>query len=303
MIRSITITNHLDESITMELRFPEKSGFLLRDIPSGLGPSKANISTSELAAYDGSMYNSARVEQRNIVFNLEFSENPSIELNRLKSYQYFPIKKRVKISVETDNRVCETYGYVESNEPNIFSAREGTTISIICPDPWFYTTNKDITLFSGAESLFEFPFSNESLDTKLIIFGNIQIIAEQSIIYTGDASIGMIIYIHAIGPAPNLVIVDLRTQETMSINSAKLAALTGSDIMDGDDIIISTIKGDKYIILIRNGVIINIFNALNKNSSWFQLEKGDNRIAYTSDNNTNLNLQFRIESQIAYEGV
>ena len=37
----------------------------------------------------------------------------------------FRQKESVEIIIETDNRYVRTSGYVESNEPNIFSSQEG----------------------------------------------------------------------------------------------------------------------------------------------------------------------------------
>jgi phage-related protein len=145
MIKSITVTNYLGDSIKLELGRPEQSGFLIKSI-SGLGPSKANINTTEVSTNDGSLFNSARLNQRNIVFDFIFVESinrESIEDIRQKSYKYFPIKKNVDLLIETDNRIVKTTGYVESNEPNIFSSQEGAQISIICPDPYFYSTEKN----------------------------------------------------------------------------------------------------------------------------------------------------------------
>lgn len=132
MIRAVTVTNYLGESKRFELAFPEKSGFAVQSI-SGLGPSKADINTTEISTNDGSLYNSARVNSRNIVMSLKLMFNPQIEDTRQDSYKYFPIKKRVTLLIETDNRICETYGYVESNEPGLFSSGETTQISIVCP--------------------------------------------------------------------------------------------------------------------------------------------------------------------------
>ena len=110
------------------------------------------------------------------------------------SYKYFPIKKKVTLLIETDNRICETYGYVESNEPDIFSSDETTQISIVCPDPYFYSAGPDgtnTTIFYGVEPLFEFAFSNESLTESLIEFGEIKNETEQTVYYSGDAEIGV----------------------------------------------------------------------------------------------------------------
>ena len=112
MIRAVTVTNYLGESKRFELAFPDESGFAVQSI-SGLGPSKADINTTEISTNDGSLYNSARVNSRNIVMSLKLMFNPQIEDTRHDSYKYFPIKKKVTLLIETDNRICETYGYVE----------------------------------------------------------------------------------------------------------------------------------------------------------------------------------------------
>jgi hypothetical protein len=304
MIKSITVTNHLNESITMTMINPENSsGFFIRNIAGdGLGPPKATIDMTEVAAIDGAIHNSARVTSRNIVLHLGFFETPSIEDTRLASYKYFPIKKRVKIRIETDRRVGETYGYIESNEPDIFSKGEGAVISIKCADSYFYSSETTVTLFSYVESLFEFPFSNESLSQNLIMFGNIEIHTAKSVYYTGDAAIGITMFIHAIGTATNIDVINVRTMEKMSIDSARIVALTGEDIHEGDEIIISTVKGNHSVTLLRNGLQYNVRNCLGKYPDWFQLEKGDNLFAYTAESGIE-NLQFKIESQIAYEGL
>jgi len=304
MIKSITVTNYLGDSIKLELGRPEKSGFLIVSV-SGLGPSKANINTTEVSTIDGSLFNSARLNQRNFVFEFIFVETingESIEDVRQKSYKYFPLKKKLDLLIETDNRIAKTTGYVESNEPNIFSSREGTQISIICPDPNFYSADNNTTVFYGIEPVFEFPFSNESLTDPLITFGNIQLKTENVITYKGDTEIGVTIHIHAIGEVENITIYNTGTRENMRIDTVKLEALTGSGIVAGDDIIIKTQKGDKSVTLIREGQYINILNCLGRETDWFTLAKGDNIFAFTAESGTT-NLRFWIENKVIYEGV
>lgn len=304
MIKSVTIINYLGEAIKLELRAPEKSGFLVQRI-EGLGPSKASINSTEAASMDGAIYNSARVSSRNIVLYLQFLDIPSVEYVRQLSYKYFPIKKQVCLIIETDNRICQTYGYVESNEPNIFSNQETTQISIICPDPYLYSygvLGTQVTVFSGIDALFEFPFSNESLTENLLEFSSISTMTENTVYYAGDAEIGVLINIHALGEATNITIYNLDTREVLKIDTQKLLTLTGSGLVNGDEIIISTVKGEKYVLLLRLGEYTNILNCLDKTSNWFQLTKGDNLFAYTADTGVT-NLQFRIENRIIYEGV
>lgn len=307
MIYSIVVTNYLGDRIKLELGKPDVSGFLIKFI-TGLGPAKANVNTTEVSTNDGSLFNSARLSQRNIVLDMVFINTvygESIEDLRQKSYKYFPLKKSVELTIETDNRYVKTTGYVESNEPNIFSSQEGTQISIICPDPYFYSAGEDgnnVTNFYSIDPMFEFPFSNESLDEPLLVFGEIQIKTEGVITYHGDSEIGVMIYIHAIGPATNINIYNTETREVMRINTEKISSLTGKGIVASDDIVINTAKGEKSITLIREGVSYNILNCLDKNTDWFMLAKGDNIFAFTADSGVT-NLQFRVENKVIYEGV
>lgn len=304
MIKSVTITNHLDESIKLDLFNPEESGFIIKNI-EGLGPVKANINFKELATNDGSIDNSARLSSRNIVMSLQFMESPTIEETRLKSYKYFPIKRNIKFLIETDNRICETIGRVETNVPTIFSNTEGCQISILCPNPYFYSAGENgtnQTIFYGTDPLFEFPFSNESLTEDLIEFGSIENRTEGTIYYDGDTEIGITIQIHAVGEAEGLVIYNTKTREIMRINDDKLKSLLGSGIQAGDEITITTSRGEKGIYMLRSGVTTNILNSLEKPIKWFQLSKGDNTFAYTASAGLT-NLQFRIENKVIYEGV
>ena len=307
MIYSFTITNYLGDTIKLTLREPALSGFLIKSV-TGLGPVKANINTTEVATNDGSKFNSARLTQRNIVFQMVFVDTfkgESIEDIRQKSYKYFPTKKNVDIIIETDNRYVKTTGYVESNEPNIFSSQEGTQISIICPDPYFYTAGNDgdiITEFYSVAPMFEFPFSNESLTDSMIIISEIQNRTAGVITYYGDIEIGIVIRIHVLGEATNIAIYNTDTRETMKIDTNKIKNITGKGLVASDDIIINTTKGNKSITLLREGVSYNILNCLGKNPDWFTLTKGDNIFAFTAETGIT-NLQFIVENKIVYEGV
>lgn len=302
MIKSVTVTNYLGQSFRIVLEEAEPDHGMLITNMDGIGPPKADINTTNMATSDGSIYNSARVEQRNIVLTLMFTLADSIEDTRQRTYKYFPIKKPVGLLFETDNRMLKTTGYVESNEPNIFSSSEMTQLSIICPDPYFYSEAVNTTVFSGMEPLFEFIFSNESLEDPLLEFGLIHESTEQTVYYDGDADTGVTITIHALGPVQNITVYNIETREKMRIDTAKLAALTGSGLGVSDDIIIKTSRGEKSIQLLRSGQYTNILNCLDRGSDWFTIRKGDNIFAYTAELGEE-NLTFTIENRIVYEGV
>ena len=307
MLKSVTITNYLGNSVTYKIEGadPEDgSGLLITEI-EGLGPTKADINMTQLATADGGIFNSARVNSRNIVIKARFTHANTIEEARLASYKFFPIKQPVTFHIETDNRIAETTGYVESNEPVIFSDECDMQVSILCESPYFLAVDEDgkkETTFAGIDFLFEYPFENEDLHEPTLEFGNIVNKKENTVYYDGDAETGCIIQIHAVGEATNVIIYNIKTREIMALDSDKLVALTGAGISYGDDITINTIKGQKSITLLRNGVTYNILNILGKDADWFQLAKGDNLFTFTADYGES-NLQFKIFSQIVYEGV
>lgn len=302
MIKSLTVTNFLGESVKIILDEEDpEHGLIIYDI-TGIGSPKANINTSSMATADGSLYNSSRAEERNIVLKLLLAFSPRIEDARHRTYQYFPVKKEVELLFETDNRELKIKGYVESNDPDIFTNREIVQISMICPDPFFYSLRGEATVFSGIVPLFEFIFSNESLNENLIEMGSIETQTEKTVHYSGDADVGVKITIHALGPVKNITIYNVRTRESMSIDTNKIEKFTGSKFDSGDDIIITTMRGNKNALLLRNGHYTNILNCLNRDCDWFRLEKGDNIFAYTAEEGSE-DLYFMVENDIAYEGV
>lgn len=304
MIKAITVTNYVGESLRLELARPELSGFAVLSV-TGLGPGKAEINTSESSLHDGGVYNSARLPSRNIGITLMYLWNNGLEETRHLSYKYFPLKKKVTLLIETDTRKAEIEGYVESNEPSIFSSLECTSISILCPDPYFYSSAEDgirTTVFSSTESKFEFPLCNNSLTANLIEMASSESIVNQAVVYDGDTEVGFTITIHATGTATDITIANQNTNEAMRINTSRLESMTGLPITAGDDIVISTVARKKYIYLFRDGEKYNILNCLDKNADWFKLRKGDNIFAYEAKSGRD-NLQVKIEHRVVYEGV
>ena len=283
---------------------PEKSGFIVLPSEGLVEPAKATINTTRVATLDGTMYNSAYLEQRDITLNLQFMETDTetIEDIRLKSYKYFPERRQIKLVIETDKYTVETHGYVEHNKPDVFSETEGTAITILCNDPYLYSIDPIVSVFSGVNPVFEFPFSNESLTEPLLEFGSIENKTEAVIYYDGDSEVGMTMTIHAIGTVKNLSIYNVTSRKQMNIDTSKLEILTGNGIIAGDTITIETKEKHKSITLLRDGAVINILNCLDRGTDWLTLSKGDNIIAYRAEEG-GMNVQFKVTYKNAYEGV
>lgn len=289
MIKSYTITTDRGESIKLEMTRPEKSGFIISNV-DGLGPVKSNINTTKTATAHGSLYNSSNLDHRNIVMTFIFCETKTetIEDIRHKSYEYFPINEKIEMLIETDTRIVKTEGYIETNEPLIYSSQCGCTVSILCPDPFFYSTKVTKTTFSGVEPAFEFPF--DEADFVLSTINNKTV---ENILYEGDFNAPMVMTIHAASDASNVAIYNINTREQMSINT---------EILTGDTIIINTKQGYRSVVLIRDGITFNIFNCVNRDADWFMLSRGINTFAFKAETGEE-SLQFSIENSIVYTGV
>lgn len=282
MIKSITVENPKKESLVLELSNPEPSGLYVKSV-EGLGPGKSTINVNEIVTSDGGVFASSRMGSRNIILTLGMMFSPTIEDARHKTYKYFPIKKLVKLTIETDNRINIIEGYIESNEPDIFSEEETAQISIICPNPWFYDTGKSSSAFSGVESLFEFPFSNESLTEDKIIFGNIRQGTVVGLTYNGDIDTGVLMRVRFSAVPNKMVIYNVDTSESMTLWLDRIEQITGAPLTIHDEIEISTFTGSKYIYLLRDGKVFNIFSVLDYFTSWFKISAGVNQFAFTAE--------------------
>ena len=300
MIYKLTATNHYGKTVVLDLLNPESNNFAVIGI-DGLGPVEADVSIDKIVSSDGGIFNSARVNTRNIVISIIFL-GTEIEKQRLETYKYFPVKQLVKLEIETENRRVFTEGYVESNSPTIFSAMGGTAISILCPDPYLYLRNKKQTQFSNSEPLFEFPFSNESIEDPVIEISRIRREHQGNIFYEGSVESGMEIDIHAIGEVGDITLFNATTRETMVIYNSVIESITGTGISNLDDILITTYRGQKSAKLLRNGIETNIINAISKGADWFQLNNGDNILGYSATDGID-NIVVTYSYKVGYEGV
>jgi hypothetical protein len=212
VIQEVRVKNMTSQlTCVMELMQPNEEGFIILGI-DGLGPPKSNINIRANANMDGSTFNSSIIPTRNIVFTLKFAELADITIEQLrwKTYSFFPLGDKVRIEILSDKGTFYTIGYVESNEPTIFSKEEGTVISIICPDPFFIGV-EGAGVGDGEGSLitytklFTFPFSNES-ENAIIKFGEREYLMNMSIYLGSTVNVGPTIILSATGEV-NMIII------------------------------------------------------------------------------------------------
>ena len=258
---------------------------------TGLNPPNAQINTSTIAGLDGSKFNSSKVESRNIVITLKI--NADIEANRINLYKYFATKEWCKFYYENENRNVYIDCYVENFECDLFVKNEIAQISLICPNPYFKDMETIIDDISKAIAAFKFPFSINT--NNYIPVSTIDTSKVTNVYNDSESETGMIIEVNVLNKINSLQIKNVSTGETFGVKYS---------FVENDRIIIDTNKGEKSIKLIRDGLTSNIFTAMTKGSTFFQLDVGDNYFSYLVDDGVNDNLvQIRFKHYTLYRGV
>lgn len=235
---------------------------------TGLNPPPANISSSVVAGFDGERFNSSRLEKRNIVIN--FVINTNVERNRMLLNGIIFPKRYIKVYYRNSSKDIYIEGYVESFEYNIFSAKCACQLSIICPSPFWIDNKITSVTLSPVVSLLEFPFS---IPVEGIAFSEYIGIQSNAVSNRGNIQTGVEIEIEARHNIIMPTITNATTGEHMTLNA---------EVQPGDRILISTIKGNKYVKLDCNCVESNLINRLTDDSKWIQLLPGDNRFIYSA---------------------
>lgn len=282
MIHAVEVKNlENDETLYFDLERPGENGFTLVSV-TGITPITATINSTDLASGDGAVFSSSRVSTRNIVLTLLLTPDgsKSIEEQRIESYKYFPVKKRVRLTFFMGTKTAYINGYVESNETSIFTASEACKISIICTNPYFVNTDSKCELeFSSVDKGFEFPFYNNSVQdgTDKLIFGEVKNKILGTVHYYGDVDAGMIFTVH-IGSkkVEGLTITATTYGSVIAFDDAIVKANVDGGFQKGDDICINTNKGQKSIYLFRGDYAYNLLNCVGKGVSFPQLRYGDN---------------------------
>jgi len=314
MLLSVNVLNPSNDELIMELTNPEKSGFTIRHI-DGIGPTKSNINVYDVPSIDGGLFNSARTQYRNIVLKLGYMwittgdhTTPTIEDARHLSYKYFPLKRKIRLEFVTDYRTLYIDGYIESNEPDIFSKDEVTTISVICPDPNFYASDTEYGYINYAnQNEFEFPFDNDSLNEKLIEFSSIYPSNSCKIDYKGDNITGvkMELYFEDWIPSSQEMTISFINKiqsSVITVNPNRIVKTSKYKVCPGSRLIINGKPGSKGVEFQRLFKTYNVFNAITLEDDWPTLYPGENTIVLRAGGSTDA-IKGRVIYNTLYDGV
>lgn len=256
----------------------------------GLNPPKATINTNTTATLDGGVFNSSKLDMRNI--NIAFAIEEEAEKNRLAVYSVIQSKLPLRIYYQSDLLDLFIDGYVEEVDISYFAKKNIVTVSVLCPSPYLKGAQEIINELNSVLPRFTFPFASPAAGT--LLFGVYDTISSIEVENKGSVQTGLTFELFAKVAVTNPKIIDYLTAEFMEIETTMQA---------GDTITITTGQGNKTITLLRNGVKTNIFNLLSKNSTWLQLDVNGGIFTYEVGAGLRSDLEVTIKHFNLYEGV
>lgn len=307
MIRSITV-EALDsgKTVTLVLASPEDSQGIAITKVDGLGPGMATLNDSEWVTVDGSHENSVRLPARVINLNLRFvptTYDESVADIRRKTYAYFPIKKKVRLTFEfADFRVLQTVrkrwieGTVKQNDTGPWSEEEGATISIHCADPYFKDVNVEEVNLSQIIPVFHFTFPDQNMnehcpESNFIISEKLNL-RKKDVENHSALDVGGVFIMEAFGTVVNPQLINFTTGEVFELDYTMQA---------GEVITIDTRSGHKRVYT-NDGYDTSRIQYLSPNSKWIHLQAGKNTIGYEAYIGVD-NLHLMFTTTPIYEGV
>lgn len=146
----------------------------------------------------------------------------------------------------------------------------------LAADPLFKDDHEDKVSAASTKAMFHFPLIINKTDQEppVILFG----VREPSLIVNvynnGAVGTGMRIVFKALGTLTGPSLINVYTQEYFKINKTMYA---------GETVEVITTVGEKKVIAMVNGVELNYFRYRDLDSTWLQLDVGDNLFRYDAE--------------------
>lgn len=246
-----------------QIEFSIWSPFFLQDI-NGISGLKNIIYSTKGTGQDGSTFTEETLDNRNIVIQGAIMEDK--EVNREKLLSIMNPKLKVNKLIYNNGVIQKSIGCIIETAPNINNERKPKfQIGFLCHNPFWldiYEVGNQITTWIGGWKFkFKLPFKFKTKGkTKKNIYNSGHVETPIEVVFKG--------------PAVNPSVINHTTGEFIKVNRT---------LTSDDTLIITTAFGNKKVAIERSGVRVNAFNYIDLNSTFFNLEVGDNLIEYTTE--------------------
>lgn len=265
----------------------ENPNFELANV-DGITTASVDISSSTVATIDGDFVNNMRTMPRGIVLDLAI-EGADVETKKRYVLKYVKPKQKARLRMTQDYRETIIEGVIEAIDMPRFTKSTVMQITMYCSQPYWEDAEYIVQEISEIIDLHYFTdYQNDMLyfPEDGIVMGEYDANRTKVFFNDGDVEIGMVIDIIALGAVKNPVLYK-SDGKYLGVNI---------EMASGDEVVITTVKGQKTIYL--NGQ--NIIDKIRAGSTWLQMDVGENEFTIDSEDGTERNMYFTLSYKQRY---
>lgn len=246
------------------------------------------ISSAVVGGIDGDTVSNIQANPRTIIIDLRPRAGVDIEEVKRAILKVIKIKQRGALLWTQNARAVTITGVVEAVEMPRWTDAAVMQITLHCEQPFWEDVYDVIQQINEIISLQYFTTAADNMlyfPEDGVVFGEYDAIRTKTFHNAGDVAVGLEINITAHDTVTNPIIYDQHG------NYFGIGYGVKPFVMQrGDVVVITTHKGRKTVKY--NGQII--FDKIKPNSTWLQLEAGDNTFAINSDDDSETNVSFAL---------
>ena len=262
-----------------------------------------SIASAVVGGIDGDTVNNIQATPRTIIIDLQPRSGADVEEVKRAILKVVKLKQQGGLLWTQNGRTVLISGIVEAVVMPRWTNAAVMQITLHCEQPFWEDIDDVIQQISEAINLHYFTASPADMlyfPEDGLPLGEYDTIRTKAFHNDGDVSVGLEIRILAHDTVTNPIIYDQRGNYFgvgYEIESESGGAGIGTAwksvpfiMQAGDEVVITTHKGRKTVKY--NGV--NIFDKIKPNSTWLQLETGDNVFSINSDDDNISNMSFSL---------
>lgn len=250
-----------------------------------------NISSVVVGGADGDSVNNINAQPRTVILDLRIIAE--VEKTKRAILNIIKLKQQGTIIWEQDERRLELSGIIEAISMPRWNNAVIMQITLHCEQPFWENIDDVISEISEAIDLHYFTDETDDMlyfPEEGIAFGEFDTLRTREIHNAGDVAVGMEIEIVALDTVTNPIIYN----QDGKFFGCGYGSGNKKIVMEAGDVIrINTRKNEKDATLNGNSIL----GKIKPNSTWLQLEGGDNEFSIsaeeTSVNNMTYTLKYR----------
>lgn len=269
----------------------------------GQTTAETDIASAVISGVDGDTVNNVQATARTLVLDLYIKSGVDVEQAKRAILKAVKIKQQGKLMLTQNGKAVVISGIVEAVEMPRWTSATVMQITLHCAQPFWEDINDVIAQINEAINLHFYPLS---FPEEGIAFGEIDTIRTKAFHNDGDVAVGLEITIVAHDTVTNPIIYDQDGNyfglgyeyETADAGAGIGTAWVSNPFVmkAGDVVVITTHKGNKTVKY--NGV--PVFGKIKPQSTWLQLEAGDNSFSINSDDDAINNMSFSLKYKQRY---